>query len=295
MRKLFGLGTLGVIGTLASACVVTPPPQAVRYVDTVFTAADKSAPRVYGTAPDLQTGAPTNLVGVVYTPQGDTATNRPAIVWVHGGGFKGGSYPTIDPEATAYTQRGYVGFNINYRLDPTNRCQEIQDGTVTDPDEITKCSNAIRAAKHDTFAAVRWIRANAATLGVDPGKIAVGGFSAGAVTATNAAYNSDDAGTSGNPGYPSNVQATFGASGCNYDISTIGAGDAPLSMIASTGDRAVPYTCSKATVDTATAAGLVAELTTYPNESTHALTLYRKYQAATDAQWTRFLVTNLGL
>jgi len=39
----------------------------------------------------------------------------------------------------------------------------------------------------------------------------------------------------------------------------------------------------------------VAELTSYCNESTHAAALYRKYEAATDEQWTTFLARQLKL
>jgi acetyl esterase/lipase len=61
--------------------------------------------------------------------------------------------------------------------------------------------------KHDAQAAVRWLRANAATYRLDPSRIAIGGSSAGAITAMMVSYNAVDPGSSGNPGYPSDVAA----------------------------------------------------------------------------------------
>jgi predicted esterase len=162
------------------------------------------------------------------------------------------------------------------------------------------------AAQRDAQAAVRWIRAHAAQYGVDPNKIAVGGFSAGAITAANLAYRGNDVGATryfagDNLSIAgSRVQAAIGASGCLYSpsggpLADIGPGDAPISFIHSQLDAAVPYECAAATVTTARARGLVAELTSYCGQNGHAEALYRQHQAATDEQWTTFLARELGL
>ena len=85
----------------------------------------------------------------------------------------------------------------------------------------------------------------------------------------------------------------FGASGCDYEPENIGAGDAPVSLIHSKGDGAVPYSCAAATVTAARAAGLVAELTSYCTSSLHAEDLYSPNKAVTDQQWTTFLARQL--
>ncbi len=162
----------------------------------------------------------------------------------------------------------------------------------------------IVAAQHDALAAVRWIKQHAPQYGVDPNRIAIGGFSAGAVTASNVAYQWDDVGTlsyfTGDTLSPtdSKVRAAFGASGCTYTVdgsapATIGVGDASTSFIHSEFDQAVPYACAATTVETARAHGLVAELTSYCNESGHAETLYNAHKAASDDQWTTFLAREL--
>ncbi len=251
-------------------------------------------------------------------------TNRPAIVWLHGGGFAVGidsMYSLANGVGRAYAQRGYVGFSVEYRTDttligtgdrPPSLCQWVQDNVdPTDPVWVARaeqCRRNVQAAQEDAQAAVRWLRAHASDYGIDPNRIAVGGFSAGAVTAVNLAYRSDDVGTTqyfaGDDRSPakSKVQAAFGASGCAYPDTIgdttpdyIGAGDAPISMIHAEFDPAVPYSCVANTVTTARAAGLVAELTSYCNSSLHAGALYNPNKDATDAQWTTFLARALHL
>ena len=126
-----------------------------------------------------------------------------------------------DQIATEYAQRGYVTFSIDYRLDPGNRCAEVQAGTITDPTararETARCRAAIVGAQHDAQAVVRWVRANAAAYRVDPTRIAMGGFSAGAITALDVGYRSDDPGDVGDfDANDSRIEATISASGCSY-------------------------------------------------------------------------------
>src|SRR5947208_12751042 len=193
---------VGAIAVAAVACMPSPgggTPR--RYVDLVFPQVSTTQDVTYATAPDLVSGAPVTLGLDVFKPAGDTVTNRPVIVWVHGGGFRTGTKAATTTVASEYAQRGYVTVSIDYRLDPGNRCQDVQDGKITDPDELAaetaRCERAIFAAQHDAQAVVRFVRAHAAANGVDPGKIAVGGFSAGAVTALDVAYRYDDPGDVG--------------------------------------------------------------------------------------------------
>jgi predicted esterase len=249
-------------------------------------------------------------------------SNRPAIVWIHGGGFAVG-IDSMHGLATSvgadYARRGYVGFSIEYRIDttlvgtgdrPPSLCQWVQDhenpGDPVWVQRRNQCARNVLAAQRDALAAVRWIRANASRFGIDPDRIAVGGFSAGAVTASNASYQWDDVGTvkyfTGDDlsTAHSKPQAAIGASGCTYSLdggapSSIGAGDAPISFIHSRFDPAVPYPCIATTVTTARQRGLVAELTSYCDERGHAQNLYAAHKAATDEQWTTFLARQLRL
>jgi acetyl esterase/lipase len=271
-----------------------------RYVDLVFPSATKTADVEFAVAPDLVTGAPVSLRLDYFTPNGDQFRQRPVLVWIHGGGFKSGSKAATSDVALAYARRGYVTLSINYRLDPGNRCQDLQDGVITDPDEyareLARCQRAILAAQHDTQAAVRWARGHVSLLGIDTGRIAVGGFSAGAVTAVDVAQRSEDPGDVGDyDQYPSTVAAGLAASGCNYDPPSIGAGDAPIFLLASELDQAVPFTCVRNTEQRTRDAGLVVDTRYYYGESTHAMSLYLKYQADVDADWTAFLLDQLDI
>jgi predicted esterase len=271
-----------------------------RYVDMVFPDTSVTTDVVYAEAPSLVTGSAVPLKLDIVEPAADEQRRRPAIVWVHGGGFRAGTKAMTMPMATDYARRGYVSFSIDYRLDPANRCQDVQDGRVTDPAELeaerARCTAAIMAAQHDAQAAIRWVRAHASTYGVDPSKIAIAGFSAGAVTALHVAYRSDDPGDVGDAdGTDSRVQAALSASGCNYEPSTIGSGDAPVFLLHADGDQAVPFACAQDVVARARKAGLVARTMFFSGEATHARALYAKYQARVDAAWTAFLVARLHL
>ncbi len=246
-----------VLALLAAAAVAgcsLPAPAGtapLRYRDVIFSGVTTTYGLTYGSAPDLQ-GNPVTLTLDLYQPTGDTQTSRPAIVLVHGGGFTSGTSlaGNMVTMAKAFAQRGYVAVSINYRLLGTGeKC-----GTENPPSSA--CVTAALAAQHDAQAAVRWLRANAGTYGIDPTRIAIGGASAGAVTALAVAVNSTDPGTSGNPGYSSKVGAAVSISGAlphsaaatYYDPS-----DSPILMFNGTADTTVPYaTAVQTAVDLAT-------------------------------------------
>ncbi len=82
----------------------------------------------------------------------------PAVLCIHGGGFRAGTRDGYDGLCMQLAKRGYVAVTITYRLSPKYK---------------------FPAAVHDTKAAVRWLRANAATYKINPDKIGVTGGSAG--------------------------------------------------------------------------------------------------------------------
>jgi dienelactone hydrolase len=220
------------------ACTVPPPPgdAPLRYRDTVFSSYTLTSDLVYGSAPDL-TGTPVPLELDLYRPAGDTVTRRPAIVWVHGGGFSGGDktrspFPAL---ARKFAMRGYVTASINYRLMATEKCAGIHPPPAS-------CETAALAAQHDAQAAVRWLRANAAQYGVDPTRIAIGGGSAGAITALLVGAHSEDPGTSGTPGVSSKVGGVVSISGVlpPNGEALLGPGDAPTLWFIGTEDPLIP-------------------------------------------------------
>jgi predicted esterase len=126
----------------------------------------------------------------------------------------------------------------------------------------SSCVQSIIDAMHDAQAAVRFLRANASTYGVDVDRIAIGGTSAGAITALNVGYNPDDPGTSGNPGPSSAVKGAVSLSGAKV-LGSAGPGDASSLLFHGTADRVVPYQWAVNTANEAHGVRLSAFLTTW--------------------------------
>ncbi|MCX7619592.1 MAG: alpha/beta hydrolase [Acidimicrobiales bacterium] len=255
--RLSGLAFVTLLALAACKPIVAPPgPAPLRYRDEVFTSVDVTRDVQYATAVMRSTGSPVSLLMDVYRPAGDTATNRPVIIWVHGGSFRTGSKtsPDIVLLANAFARKGYVSISINYRLSP-------QGCAAAAP--TAECVLAIIDAKHDAQAAVRYVRANATSLGVDPNRIAIDGHSAGAITALNVGFDATETEPGGsNPGQSSAVAASVSLSGARL-MGTSDPGDAPSLLFHGTADVLVPYAWAQATVNDARAAGLESYLTTW--------------------------------
>ncbi|MEY3491706.1 MAG: hypothetical protein RL309_834 [Verrucomicrobiota bacterium] len=119
----------------------------------------------------------------LYFPSGDFRSNRPAVVFIHGGGFTGGDkaeYRSASVSADL-CRAGYVVVSCNYVLGPKSK-----EGVW--PQNIADCRNA-----------VRWVRAHAKELGVNPDKIAVAGGSAGGYLALMVGLSDDKTGPGGDP------------------------------------------------------------------------------------------------
>jgi acetyl esterase/lipase len=235
------MGSLGSVSVVTLAaivlggCTLPPPPGAapLRYRDAVFSSVGVTRDLTYGSAPDND-GNPVDLKLDLYQPSGDAVTRRPAVVFVHGGGFSHGDKSAGATFATYFAQRGYVAVSINYRLLAPLGC-----GGELDPSP--ECISAAYAAQHDAQAAVRWLRANVATYRVDPSRIAIAGGSAGAVTSLLVDWRSEDPGTSGNPGYSSAVAAAVSISGGAPSNQYITRDDGPAIFFHGTADATVPY------------------------------------------------------
>jgi predicted esterase len=231
---------------------VAPPGTApVRYRDSIFNTVTVTNNMTYGSAVNLENQTITLQLDM-YQPAGDTVTNRPAIVWVHGGSFCCGNRtsPEIVDEATTFAKQGYVNVSIDYRLESPG-CS----GTMSN------CIGAIQEAAADAQTAVRFLRTNSATYGVDPNRIAIGGSSAGAITALNVGYSSSE-----DPS--ASVGAAVSLSGAQLVVGTISPGDAPALDFHCTTDPLVPYQWAVNTINAAKAQGLDAFLESW-DETCH--------------------------
>jgi acetyl esterase/lipase len=256
MRRSLLVTVLAFIAVATAGCfpIVTPPGSApLRYRDAIFdrTAVVKTADIVYGSAVDLSNNTITLKMDEYAPPASDTVTSRPAIVWVHGGSFCCGTKTSgeLVDESTIFASRGYVNFSIEYRLEP---------GGCTGGAPVSVCLGAIREALEDAQSAVRFVRTNAATYGVDPTRIAIGGSSAGAITAMNVAYQSSEDPTAA-------VRAAQSISGAALTVSP-SAGDAPVIDFHGTADPLVAYSWATNTESQANAVGDYFWLTTFPGD-----------------------------
>lgn len=100
----------------------------------------------------------------IYTPDLGAA-KLPVLVWIHGGGYYGGCNASPWYQGKAFARDGVVLVSINYRLGA--------QGFLELPD--APANRAVR----DWVLALQWVQDNIAAFGGDPGKVTIGGQSAG--------------------------------------------------------------------------------------------------------------------
>ncbi len=225
----------------------------------------------------------------VYSPMNDEI-DRPAMMFVHGGGFTGGSKDTMPPSdfARYFAERGFVAVAINYRLLgdygtlPPSFVETI-DAVPGLTDEDRDQSKAMYAATRDAKAALRWLSANAVEYGSDPNQISVAGGSAGSFIAIAlGASDFDDYARELTLDEDPTLATThleedvFVASVVNHWGGTAttdllqrvdgslrwDAADAPISIVHGTADLTVSYEQAEALVDIYTNTGAYFELNT---------------------------------
>jgi acetyl esterase/lipase len=271
--RLGRTGLIAAVGVLSVAALAgcrtpTEPGGQGRYRSEVFSSVTKTANIAYSQAPG-RTGANQTLLLDVYRPAGDTVTKRPLLITAYGGAFIFGSKDgTLDPAyemAQYYAKRGYVTAMINYRL--------LASGSCTGVNSSASCRNAAISGITDGMAAVRYLRANAATYGIDPDRIAITGDSAGGVIAAGAGVMWNvplDAPIEGvgvnrsTPGVSSKVQAFMAVSGGLPEAEYIDGEDSPGILFTGTADTIVPPSFSNTVGDALTAAGVEGKVVTFP-------------------------------
>lgn len=216
-----------------------------RYLDPVFADVDVTSGVVYRTAVDC-TGADVDLAVDIYEPAGDTATERPVYVWIHGGSFAIGSRDGALEQVVGhdYAQRGYVVVSISYRL-----CDDFSVAAMTD-------------AYEDAKAAVAWVRANAETYRLDPERVAVAGASAGAITALQVGYTPSRAAGEGTPSDPSHANAVLSMAGF-WLPNVVEPGEPPAFMAHGTSDPLIPFSSAEGFCTGAVAAGVPCDFHAY--------------------------------
>ena len=140
------------------------------------------------------TGGGRDLRCDVYRPPGEPEgpAGAPGVLLIHGGGWRSGDRNQLRGYGILLARAGYLCVACEYRLVPESPW----------PAQI-----------HDVNACLRWMRANAGQLGLDPDRIAVEGNSAGAhlaLLAAGTAGRPEFEGDGGNPGVSTAVAAAIG-------------------------------------------------------------------------------------
>jgi acetyl esterase/lipase len=168
--------TSSTISTLGAAIAAAAPQAPTRR-----TAEPGQKDVVYGKAGDVA------LHLDVYRPTGKA--NGMATIHIHGGGFVGGDKDSLIRRVAPFAALGYTPIAMQYRL----------AGAAKWPAQI-----------HDVKAAIRWTRAHAKSLNIDPARIAVVGYSAGghlALFAAGTGNRPEFEGSNGTPGVGTEVAA----------------------------------------------------------------------------------------
>jgi acetyl esterase/lipase len=202
----------------------------------------------------------------IYEPV-NAPPGRPAMVIVHGGGFKGGSKTADAYENFAhyFAERGWVAMSIDYRVirDYGTVPAEWADYVASNipPGKKQDQYNAMYTAARDAKAAVRWLSANADTYKVDLDYVTSTGGSAGAFTAImlgvtdqedfrdELTVTQDPTLASTNLDQPAEIHTIIEHWGGSAQVDTLealdgvsrfDATDAPISIVHGTKDPAVP-------------------------------------------------------
>ena len=204
----------------------------------------------------------------IYIPDDDTVTNRPLIIFLHGGSFLGGDKESIEcvDFCKNFVKKGYITASANYRIAADANAfalyQEEQYKTVLKV--VSDIKGAIRYFSKSI--------ANGNPYGIDENAIFIGGASAGAVAALHLAYidnlsdlptsvtepvfgnifnvqslvsaiGGDLEGNAGNNGFSSEINGVISFAGGINDISWIDSNDEPLVSCQGDNDVTVNYNC----------------------------------------------------
>ena len=202
-----------------------------RYINSIFENVDVQKNTVFGEVTNFE-GESEKLLLDVYTPKGDVQAERPAILWIHGGGFSKGndkSQGYIVKMATEFAKRGYVCISINYRV--RDKPKEDKNGTMLD-------------ALEDAMSSLNWIRNHKDTLKIDITKIIVGGGSAGGRLAVNLCYK-DNSVSEWNKSGIIGVVNLWGSPDDSWIMYKIDKQDPPMIIVHGIDDVVVPYVNSE--------------------------------------------------
>jgi acetyl esterase/lipase len=218
----------------------------------------------------------------VFLPPEGTPANAPAIVFFFGGGWTGGKPTQFYEQCKYFASRGMVAISAEYRIKSLH-------GT-----------SAVECVK-DGKSAIRWVRAHAADLGVDPAKIVAGGGSAGGHVAACTGViegfedENEDRAVSSRPAalvlfnpvleIPEKSQFVDRFQGRQKDLSPLGhvaKGCPPTIVFHGTADSTVPFASVERFRDKMKEAGNICEVVPFEGEK-HGFFNFSRNRKAFDA------------
>lgn len=250
--KTIYTGLLSLLSLLAFAQEQNHPTcDGSRYLTDVFTEVDSTLDISYGIGVTIG-GNEQELFMDIFEPVGDSATERPVVIFAFGGSFIGGVKEDVHFLCKAYAKKGFVAVTIDYTL------YDLPLFPVPTEEEM---KIVVTKSVADMKGAVRFLRADAAagnSFGIDTDYIFVGGVSAGAIAAMHTAVLDDTdnlpqdlidiiaaegglEGTVNDLDFSSEVQGVVNFSGGLNDSKWIDANDPPFISIHDDGDMTVPY------------------------------------------------------
>ena len=150
----------------------------------------------YGLVPDSIDDASSDRILDVYLPHNQNNSKLPIFIFIHGGGFRNGDkgVAAIQQLCSKIASKGFAVLSMNYRLTLKYKTY-VGSGSVNMSKGLqpTRKFNegaiiALNNATEDTEIALKWIKKNAKRYNFATHSVAIGGSSAGAMTALNLAY-----------------------------------------------------------------------------------------------------------
>ena len=227
----------------------------------------------------------------IHTPNGGCAQGCPTVMFIHGGGFKGGSKDTAAQKyAASVNAQGMAVVSIDYRL--VGDRPVLRDRTLRFVNSIKASSPELSdfgqnsadgwqqvayfAAIEDTLSAMAFLHKRGSSYGLDTSKIVLWGSSAGGITALNVGYGADDIGYE--RAIP--VGGVVNYWGQLASKIALAPGDAPVFITHGENDTTVPYAASPRLYQDALSRGVKAVFFPMPNTG-HGGPITREFDGTT--------------
>jgi para-nitrobenzyl esterase len=150
----------------------------------------------YGSIPNLATDSTSDRILDLFLPKKANKTELvPVFLFIHGGGFTGGDKGSMTSLCSKIAAQGFAVVSINYTLYLKYKgvkgsyCSNNMANGLPQNDSFHPVLNeAVAKASEDALEAMKWVKDNAAKYHFNTNQFAIGGGSAGAMTALYVAY-----------------------------------------------------------------------------------------------------------